>query len=63
MRSRIKDLKKCLKNNKTKLKSQKSFRSDVCNLFTETINMIALKTKDHKRIQLFDGATTYSYGY
>ena len=31
-------------------------------MFTEEVNKIALKSSDNKRLQTFDGITTYRYG-
>ena len=47
--------------NKTKNKQQR-FKSELHTIYTEQINKIALSRKDHKRIQTFDGTTTYPYG-
>ena len=43
-------------------KSQQRFRSDNHNVYTEEINKIALSSNDDKRLQTFNGITTYSYG-
>ena len=56
------DYKKCLMNNKSILKSQKRFKSDAPNLFTEEINKISLSSNDDKRLQTFDRITSYPYG-
>ena len=51
--------KEALFNNKTIIKSQTRFRSDHCNVYMEEINKIALSSNDDKRLQTFDGITTY----
>ena len=56
------DYKNCLMNNKSILKSQKRFKSDAHNLFTEEINKISLSSNDDKRLQTFDRITSYPYG-
>ena len=49
-------------NNKTIMRSQLRFKSDHHNVFTEKANKIVLNSNDDKRIQTFDGLTTYPYG-
>ena len=49
-------------NNKTIMRSQLRFKSDHHNVYTEEINKIALNSSDNKRLQTFDGITTYPYG-
>ena len=44
------------------VKTQQRFKSDYRNVYTEEINKIALSSNDDKRIQTFDGITTYPYG-
>ena len=45
------------------MKSQLRFKSDHHDMYTEGINKIALNScNDDKRIQTFDGVTTYLYG-
>ena len=51
----------CLFNDETMLKTQQRFKSDYHNVYTEEINKIALSSNDDKRIQTFDGITTYPY--
>ena len=51
-----------LLNNKTMLRSQKRFKSDHHNVYTEEVNKIALNSNDDKRLQTFDRITTYPYG-
>ena len=56
------DYKNCLMNNKSILNSQKRFKSDAHNLFTEEINKISLSSNDDKTLQTFDRITSYPYG-
>ena len=56
------DYKNYLLNNKTKLKSQQRFKSEMHNIFTEEINKIALTSSGDKRLQTFDRIKSYSYG-
>ena len=56
------DYKYCLLNNEITLKSQQRFKSERHDVYTEEVNKIALSTKDDKRLQTFDGITSYSYG-
>ena len=49
-------------NNKIIICSQMRFRSDHYDMYTEEINKIALNYTDDKRLQTFDGITTYPYG-
>ena len=49
-------------NNKIIMRSQLRFKSDYHNVYTEQINKIALNSSNDKRIQTFDGITTYSCG-
>ena len=44
------------------MQSQLRFKSDHHNVYTEEINKIALNSSDNKRLQTFDGITTYPYG-
>ena len=44
------------------MRSQLRFKSDHHNVFAEEVNKIALNSHDDKRIQTFDGITTYPYG-
>ena len=44
------------------MRSQLRFKSDHHNVHTEEINKIALNSSDNKRLQTFDGITTYPYG-
>ena len=49
-------------NNKIILKSQQRFKSDHHRVYTEEVNKIVLSSNDDKRLQTFDGITTYPYG-
>ena len=49
-------------NNKTIMRSQLRFKSDDHNVYTEEVNKIVLNSSDNKRLQIFDGVTTYPYG-
>ena len=51
----------CFFNEETMVKTQQRFKSDYRNVYTEEINKIALSSNDDKRIQTFDGITTYPY--
>ena len=48
-------------NNKIILKSQRRFKSDHHDVYTEEVNQIALSSTDNKRLQAFDRVTTYPY--
>ena len=54
--------KDCLFNSKTITKPQQRFRSDHHRVYTEEVNKIALNSNDDKRLQTFDGITTYLIG-
>ena len=43
-RLKLEDFKKCLQNNKTTLRSQQRFKSEVHNAFTEKVNKTALRS-------------------
>ena len=50
-------------NDKTIMKSQLRSTSDHHNMYTDEINKIELNiTNDNKRLQTFDGITTYPFG-
>ena len=49
-------------NNKTIMQTQMRFKSDHHDMYTEEINKIALNYTDDKKLQTFDGITTYPYG-
>ena len=48
-------------NNKIILKSQERFKNDHHRVHTEEAYKIALNSNDGKRLQTFDGITTYTY--
>ena len=56
------NFKNCLFNNKTIYRSQERFKSYNHDVYTEEVNKIALSNNDDKRLQTFDGITTYPYG-
>ena len=49
-------------NDKTILRSQLRFKSDLHNVYTEKVNKIALSSNDNKKLQTFDRVTTYPHG-
>ena len=51
-----------LVNNEIILKSQKRFKSEAHNVYTEEINKIVLSSNDGKRLQTYDRITSYPYG-
>ena len=53
--------KDCLLNDKTMIKSQKRFKSEKHDLYTEKVNKIVLSSNDDKRLQTFDKITIYPY--
>ena len=54
--------KDALFNDKIIIKPQQRFKGDHHSVCTEEINKIALSSNDDKRLQTFDGITTYQYG-
>ena len=56
------DYKYCPSNNEILLKSQQRFKSEKYDVYTEEVNKIALSSNDDKRLQTFDGITSYPYG-
>ena len=54
--------KDCLFNKKTIYGSQERFKSYYHSMYTEEVNKIGLSSNDDKRLQTFDGITTYPYG-
>ena len=60
---KFEDYKKCLFDNEPMLKLQQGFKSENHEVYTETINKIALSSNDDKRIVALDGITSYPYGY
>ena len=61
-RIKSKDYKDSVFENKTILRSQLRFKSDLHIVYTEEINKIAISSNDDKRLQTFDKVTTYPYG-
>ena len=49
-------------NNKIMMRSQLRFKNDHHNLYNEEVNKTVLSSIDNKRLQTFDGITTYPYG-
>ena len=60
-RLKFSDYKDCLLNNDIILKSKQIFKSEKHDLYTEEVNKIALSSNDDKRLQAFDGITSYPY--
>ena len=56
------DYKDSLLKNKIILRSQKRFKSDHHNVYTEEVNKITISSNDDKKIQNFDGIKTHAYG-
>ena len=50
-----------LSNNKTILRAQVRFKSDLHNVYIEEVNKVALSSNDDKRLQTSDRITTYPY--
>ena len=57
----FRNFKNCLFNNETVYRSQEKFKSYNHDVYTEEVNKIALSSNDNKRLQTFDGITTYPY--
>ena len=57
------DYKNCLLKDKVVLKSQQRFISKKHDVYTESIDKIALSNNDDKRIVSSDKITSYPYGY
>ena len=51
-----------LLNNKIVYRSRERFKSYNHNKYREEVNKIVLSSNDDKRLQTFDGLTTYPYG-
>ena len=51
---RLKNPNDCNFNDKTSLESQKRFKSDYHDVYTEQVNKITLSSNDDKRLQTFD---------
>ena len=58
----VENYKESVLKNKQTLRSQLRYKSDGHNVYTEEINKIAIRNNDDKRLQTFDGITTYQYG-
>ena len=56
---RFENYKESALKNKTILRSQLIFKSEGHNMSTEEVNKIAISNNDDKRLQAFDGITTY----
>ena len=56
------NFKDCLFNKKNVCISQERFKNYNHDIYTEEVNKIALSNNDDKRLQTFDGTTTYPYG-
>ena len=52
------NFKNCLFNNKTVYRLQERFKS-YNHVYTDKVNQIALSNNDDKRLQTFDGISTY----
>ena len=59
---KFKDCNDPLFGNKTLLKSQLRFKSDLHIVYTEEVNEIAISNNDDKRLQTFDKVTKYPHG-
>ena len=56
------NFKDCSLNNKIVYRAQQRFKSYNRDVYIEEVNKIALSSNDGKRLQTFDGITTYPYG-
>ena len=61
-RIKFKDYKDSVFENKTILRLQLRFKSNLHIVYTEEVNKIAISRNDDKRLQTFDKITTYPYG-
>ena len=57
------DYKDCLFTGKTQMRQQNLIRSHLHNVYTETVNKVALSAVDDKRIICKDGIHTLPYGH
>ena len=57
------DYKECLFSQKTQMRKMNVIRSYKHEIFSETLNKIALSANDDKRKILEDGISTLSYGH
>ena len=60
-RIKFKDYEDSVFENKTVLRSQLRFKSDLHSVYIEEVNKIAISSDDDKRLQTFDEVTTYPY--
>ena len=60
---KLDDYKRCLLNGEVILKSQQRFRSRGHDVYTESINKIALSNKDDKRLIALGKIISYPYRY
>ena len=60
--TKFKDYKDSVFENKTILRSQLRFKSDLHIVYTEEVNKIAISSNDDKRLQTYDKITTYPCG-
>ena len=58
----FKNYKDSLFHDEVIIRSQQRFRSYNHKVYTEEVNKIALRSKDDKRIQIYDKVTTFPYG-
>ena len=56
------NFKNCLFNDKPVYRSQEILKSYNHDVYIKEVNKIALSNNDDKRLQTFDGITTYPYG-
>ena len=61
--TKFNDYKNCLLKDEVILKSQQKFISKKYDVYTESIDKIALRNNDDKRIALSVKITSYPYGY
>ena len=57
------DYKRCLFNKKPQMRKMNVIRSRLHDVYTETINKVALSANDDKRIICEDGINTFAYGH
>ena len=60
-RIKFKDYEDSVFENKTVLRSQLRFKSDLHSVYIEEVNKSAISSDDNKRLQTFDEVTTYPY--
>ena len=59
----FKDYKDCLFNQKSQRRTMNIIRSHLHDVYTETVNKVALSCEDDKRVVREDGIHTYAYGH